>query len=183
MSCRTHRAGFTLVELILVVSLMMLAASAVASNLDSLIPQARIEACARTLASDIAAARASAIAQGLPYRLEYSIDPERPQYRIALPFKTDGGVATEDETRVYTNWKDLPEGVKIVEVTAGTRIHRTGICRIDMLPNGNTIEHVVHLERQTPKGEFYLVVQGLTGFVQFFGAEWRPDVATEGDFR
>ncbi len=176
-----QRFGFTLVELLLVVAIMMLAAAAVATNIDTLLPSTRIEASARILAADIASARASAVAQGLPYRIDYDIDESR--YRIATPFKDGGGIATEEEDRVTTEWKPFPENVVLREILVGNQTIRSGSYRIEMKPNGNTMEHVVHLERPLPPGNFYLVVQGLTGYVQFFSGDWRPEIVSESDFR
>ena len=183
MTAARRARGFTLVELVMVVAIVMLAASAVVVNLDAVLPQARIESSARELSATLASARASSIAQGLPYRLEYDLDRGNPRFRVALPFQAGGGIATDDEQRVYTDWKPLPEGVRIDEVTIGTRVHRDGICRVVFQPNGNTIEHVVKIVRDTPPGTFHLVIQGLTGFVQFYGADWRPDPVAETDFR
>lgn len=185
-----RRAGFTLVELILVVALMMLIASAVAVNLDVIVPQARIESGARLLASDIAAARASSIAQGLSYWIEYDLRSN--SYRIATPFKKEGGIVQTrpdsfddpllEEQRVTTEWKPMPAEVRIADIRAGTRIYTTGIHRIEMRPNGNTIEHTIHLLRDNPPGHIYLVVQGLTGFVQFYSGDWQPDVVDDKSF-
>ena len=165
----------------MVVSLLMIAVAFVTVRMDMLLPQTRMEACARNLAADIGNARASAIAQGLLYSLEY--DVRNSQYRIATPFRVEGGLATDDTNRVFLNWNQLPEGVKIQEIMIGNVLVRDGIRRIDIKPNGNTIEHVVHMRRDLPPGDFYLVVQGLTGFVQFFhGKDWISDTPSEADF-
>jgi len=190
MIARARRAGFSLVELILVVALMMLAASAIAVNLDTIVPQARIESGARMLASDIAAARASAIAQGLSYWIEY--DLRENSYRIATPFRKSGGImpyqksrlddVMDEEERVTTNWKPMPAEVRIASIRAGTNVYTSGVHRIEMRPNGNTIEHVIQLVRTNPPSNFYLLVQGLTGFVQFFNGDWQPEVVDEKSF-
>ncbi|MBI3817619.1 MAG: prepilin-type N-terminal cleavage/methylation domain-containing protein [Planctomycetes bacterium] len=184
-------AGFTLIELVVVLAILAICATFVVANIELMIPSTRLEACARILSSDITLARSSAIAQGLPYRIEYDIDTS--QYRVASPFKSDnsGGIATTDEERAYTNWKEFPSDVKIQSIICGLKhdskdwawqeITR-GIYRIDIRPNGNTIEHIIHLKREGTELNFYLSVQGLTGFVQLYGGDWRPDVVTDGDF-
>lgn len=182
-------AGFTLIELLAVVTILMILAASVATNIDMMIPGARLEACARILSSDITAARSSAIAQGLPYRIEYDLD--RDQYRIATPFRADGGIATNDEERVYTNWKEFPSDVKIQRIICGLRRDSKdwswnevnhGVYRVEIRPNGNTVEHVIHMKREQTNDQFYFAVQGLTGYVQFYGGDWEPDVVSDGDF-
>ena len=173
--------GFTLIELLLVVSLMMIAVAIVTTRMDLLLPATRMEAAARILAADIGNARASAVAQGLPYSIEY--DLKGSAYRVVTPFSPDGSVATDDIQRVYLPWQTFPEGVEFTELIAGSAFIRDGVYRVDIKPNGNTVEHVVHLHRAMPSAEFYLVVQGLTGFVQFYrGEDWSPDKVTEADF-
>lgn len=173
--------GFTLIELLLVVSIMMIAVALVTTRMDLMLPATRMEAAGRMLAADLGNARASAVAQGLPYAIEY--DVKNSAYRVVTPFRPDGGVATDDVQRMYLPWQNFPEGVELKDLLIGNVVVRDGIRRIEIRPNGNTIEHTVHLHRATPEGEFYLVVQALTGFVQFYKAEdWVPDTVTEADF-
>jgi prepilin-type N-terminal cleavage/methylation domain-containing protein len=173
--------GFTLIELLLVVSVLMIAVAMVTTRIDLLLPSTRTEACARMLAGDIANARASAIAQGLPYSIEYDVKGNA--YRIVMPYRIDGSVATDEESRVSMEWMHLPEGVQIKELIVGNTVYKDGTRKIDVKPNGNTIEHVVHLFRELPPTDYYLVVQGLTGFVQFYDDSWAPETVTEGDFQ
>jgi prepilin-type N-terminal cleavage/methylation domain-containing protein len=172
--------GFTLIELLLVVSVLMIAVAMVTTRIDLLIPSTRTEACARMLAADIASARASAIAQGLPYGLEYDVKGNA--YRIVTPYRDDGSVATDEVNRVAMPWTSFPEGVQLKELIIGNTFVKDGIRRVEIKPSGNTIEHVVHIQRELPPTSYYLVVQGLTGFVQFYGENWVPDAVTEGDF-
>lgn len=174
------RSGFTLIELLLVVSVLMIAVAMVTTRIDLLLPSTRTEASARMLAADIASARASAIAQGLPYAIDY--DVKENAYRIVTPFQTDGGIATDEENRVTLPWTRFPEGVELKELILGNVSFKGGVRRITIKPNGNTIEHVVHLYREIPPADFFLVVQGLTGFVQFHGSNWSADVVSEADF-
>jgi prepilin-type N-terminal cleavage/methylation domain-containing protein len=175
-----RHGGFTLIELLAVIAIMMILVAGVTTNIDMIIPSTRIEASARILASDIAAARSSAIAQGLAYRIEYDINNTK--YRIATPFRGDGGIATDDEDRSYTDWRTFPDNVKIDRIIAGTKVYTSGIHRVELQPNGNTIEHVIDLKRELPEGRFYLAVQGLTGFVQFYGADWMPETVDDSSF-
>lgn len=174
------QGGFTLIELLAVVAIMTILMATVTTNIDLMLPGSRLEASARILSSDITTARTSALAQGLPYRIEYDID--RDSYRIATPFRVDGGVATNDDERVYTSWKEFPGDVKIDFITVGTQNWNRGICRIEMRPNGNTVEHVICLKRENTQTVFYFVVQGLTGFVQFHGSDWVPEVVDDSSF-
>lgn len=177
-----HNArGFTLIELLVVIAITMILVAGVTSNIDMLIPASRIDAAARILSSDIAKARSSAIAQGLPYRLEYDIGESK--YRISTPFRGgDGGIASTDEERSCTEWQLFPENVTIDRIIVGTRVYTSGIHRIELTPNGNTIEHVVDLKRVLPEGRFYLAIQGLTGFVQFYESDWQPEMVDDSSF-
>ncbi|MFN0206076.1 MAG: Tfp pilus assembly protein FimT/FimU [Planctomycetota bacterium] len=176
-----NKRGFTLIELLAVIAITMLLVAGITSNIDMLIPASRIEAAARILSADIAAARSSAIAQGLAYRLEYDIGESK--YRISTPFRGgDGGLATTDEERSCTDWKSLPENVTIDRIIVGTRVFTAGTHRIEMTPNGNTMEHVIDLKRVLPDGRFYLAVQGLTGFVQFYESDWQPEIVDDSSF-
>jgi Tfp pilus assembly protein FimT len=178
---KIRASGFTLIELLLVVSLMMIAVAFVTVRIDLLLPSTRMEGMARVLAADLGNARASAIAQGLPYAVEY--DVRNSSYRIVTPYKPDGGVATDEVNRVFLPWTKFPEGVTVKEVIIGNTYIRDGIRRIELKPNGNTIEHTVHLVRDLPESHFYLAVQGLTGFVQFHrGEDWSPEIVNESDF-
>jgi prepilin-type N-terminal cleavage/methylation domain-containing protein len=177
---RRRESGFTLIEISAVILILALFVTMATAYLDQALPQARLESAARSLASEIANLRFTAVAQSRTFSLEYDLDGEA--YRIVTPFRADGRLAQIEEERIALEWSTLPDGVDLEDVLVAGERFTQGIYRIDFTALGHAVEHFVHLRRTVPEGRFTLAVSGLTGRVQFLdGYHERPEV-TEHDF-
>ena len=180
-SRRTRSQGFTLIEIAVAVLILSLGTTVVAVYLDSMLPNSRLQACARALASQIADARSHAITQGLSYQIEYDLDNNR--YRLVTPVKAGGGRAIRPEDRIGLDWVEFPPNVKLAGVTLGAEdTSERGIVFIDFDPLGSSVEHQVNLRRENPEADFTLQVEALTGMVRFLTGRPRIEKVDDGAF-
>lgn len=178
---RAAERGFTLLEIAVAVLILSLGTTLVAVNLDAMLPNSRLQACARALASQIADARSHAITQGIPYQIEYDLDKNR--YRLLTPFKAGGGLALRPEDRVGLEWVDFPANVKLAGVTIGAdESTERGITFVEFDSLGSSIEHQVNLRREKPEADFTLQVEALTGMVRFIAGKPKIERVDDGAF-
>lgn len=72
----TARAGFSLVELTVVVLVLALLSSVVYMTWEALLPRTRLNSAVRELASTLMETRSDAIARGAEFRIEYYFEDE-----------------------------------------------------------------------------------------------------------
>lgn len=135
--------GFTLLELVLVLALLALAATIVAVNMDALVPSSELASAAQRIMATIAHARAEAALAGADGAVEYDFSAKCVRALVPAPRRTDGR-APELVTSDFR--ADLPEGVALeaVLVSAGRPSSR-GTLRIKVRHAGGMTAHVVHL--------------------------------------
>ncbi len=173
--------GFTLIELIVAVVILAIGTTLVVVTLDEMLPQSRIQAAARNLGAQIADARSNAITQGYSYEMEYDLNEER--YRLITPFKAGGGLALHPEDRLQFDWVELPTAIELKSLTigGGEPIER-GSVFVEFDALGSSIEHDIHLHRETPAMDFTLHVDSLTGLVRFFEGPPKLEKVVDADF-
>ena len=111
-SASDPRAGFTLIEIMVVVLLLGLVGQLVVGNMGRWIPESSLDSQVSQLRSWIDYLRSEAKVQGKPYSLE--LDLENHRTRLILP-EEDKLVRTDDDTVASTipmAWEDLEKWMK-----------------------------------------------------------------------
>ena len=176
---RSGLAGFTFLELVIVVGLLALLFSVSVPSLKGLTPKYRLRTAARELGSKLEGTRLSAISRGLWMGIDYTITPgnlddtEQSYYQVIPPAPEDFPDQPFDE-RERLSKQFLPEGVRIAKVTlSGNQVVDDGSASVLFSPMGNSGSHIVVLEGLE---EQYLSVKMncITGGIDFID---RADVS------
>ena len=183
-SMRAHlRAGFTMIELMIVVAIIALMTTVITAGIDTLLPGERLNTSIRDLAGNLRNIRTQAISRGMEYRLTYDLDNNR--YRWATPFSVEGGILRqemdedwESDDRVSLSWTTLPEGVQLESVWVAGEVYSGGEIYVVFDPVGTATDHSVVLAQPQFDSRFTIEVMPLTGLTLmhddlFFRAEPR----------
>lgn len=163
------RPGYTLIELVLVLALLVILAAVTAPKLDSLYGTFRVTAAADSVRAAWAQARAHAVNEGCPYRFaiqtgRYRLAPDAPGYWA------DAGpnsLSTSSSEPPLVQEVDLPQGV---ELMAGSGAEVGGDAAgwttvATFLPDG-TARPDVELSLRAPGARpLVMRLRGLTGAV------------------
>lgn len=144
MTRHTQPAGFTLVEIMVVIAVIALAGQLVLANLGALVPSTLLDSASRQLMGQIEYLRSEAQLQSKIYQIE--LDLEEHRWRIILPpeerLVSDQTIA--DDTGL--EWRDLDDRIKFDSLQVpGGRIQRSGRARIVMDENGFTGDMILTL--------------------------------------
>ncbi len=179
---RGRRAGFTLIEISLVVVIIALLLTTATVNLDRVLPSSRSESAARELISTLDLARTSAVAQGRPYWVEVLLEEDR--YRILTPFDARGRPARTPEDRDSLSWIRLPDGVHFSGIMpAGGEYLERGRFELRFDQVGSAEELYIHLSNEA--GEGYALtarILSLTGHARVLKGTVMPPLVSEADF-
>lgn len=162
LNARTSAAGFTLIELTLVLLIVGVLVSLAAPRLARL-GEARVDASARRLATTIEYLYDEAALRGRIYRLTLDLDGARYTIRTRLPYSATAGTL-EQRWDPYAKDTDLDEGVRLVEVATATAKRERGVAAIDFVPEGNLEDIVITLVGED-LSERTLALDGVTGRV------------------
>ncbi len=179
-------AGFTLVELMVVMAIIGLVVTTVSVSMEAILPGERLNTSIRELAADLMQVRTEAISRSMEYRIVYDLDGER--YRIGTPFKAGGGrIETsldplDEEQRFYSPWKPLRPGVAIASVYTGGNIHDAGHVTVRFDALGSATDHRVIISQPAYNNAFTVEVMGLTGLIRMHDGVLTRRPATDGDF-
>ena len=160
------RMGFTLIELICVITIFLIIGIAVLPTLNGMFRDTRTQAAADLTRSRASLARAYAIEQGRNYVLEVS--PDNRQIRVAPDaFDLAGQSAVEDGNPPHTQTDTLPDTVTVtVEANGSPQVSsEDGWTRIvTFQPDGTFREPLVYVQVQEPDSlATYIEFRGLTG--------------------
>ena len=188
-SASDPRAGFTLIEIMVVVLLLGLVGQLVVGNMGRWIPESSLDSQVSQLRSWIDYLRSEAKVQGKPYSLE--LDLENHRTRLILP-EEDKLVRTDDDTVASTipmAWEDLEKWMKFDgHAFAGRPIITKGTVEITFDENGFTADQSTYLQFDEEGSELLwtLHINGLTGATSVVrnrtGERDIFRVATEADF-
>ncbi|MBL7008120.1 MAG: prepilin-type N-terminal cleavage/methylation domain-containing protein [Planctomycetes bacterium] len=177
-----NRAGFTLIEISVVVVIMALLMTTATVKLDRVLPSSRSESGARQLLSTLDLARTSAVAQGRPHWVEIQLSEDR--YRILLPYDSEGRPARAPEDRGALAWNRLPDGVHFAGIMpSGGSYQEAGVYLLSFDQLGSADELYVHLSNDA--GEGYALtarILSLTGHARVLKGVVMPPVVSEADF-
>lgn len=183
---RRLRAGFTIVEILVVVAIAGLIVGIVSVSMESLVPGERLNASIRELASELSRTRAEAISRNMEFRVEYDLENNR--YRVATPFQVGGGtVRTFDdpedgEQRYFGPWKELNPGVAFKRIVIGGVDHVGTSCYVRFDPLGAASDHSIILTQPAYDNAFTIEVLALTGLIRMHAGEYVRDLPDDGDF-
>ena len=159
-------AGFTLLELMVVMLVLGLLASLVVGNMGRWIPSASLDSQANQLRSWLDYLRSEAKIQGKPYSLELDIENHRT--RIHLP-PEDKLVSVPDDTaaaNLIMGWQPLEDWVKFEgHGVWGREIYTKGQVMITFDENGFTADQSIYLKYDEPDNKLLwsIHLNGLNG--------------------
>lgn len=170
------QSGFTLLELIVAISLVGLLVGLIVPNLGSLVPSARLDGSSKQIQAKLTLIRSEARIQAK--RMEMEFDLDRARFRIILPpeeqLTTDQVVYNDAEVRDENkDWVDLETGV----VFAGAGDARSGIIskglyRVVFDEYGFTADQVIAVKLQDDETMVWSVsIRGLTGQMEIERSE------------
>jgi len=106
---RSRRGGFTLVELIAVMTIMAILVLAVVPSLDGLVPKYRLRAGARNVAANIEHAQSEAIGKRREFAVGYDLD-ERSYWLVLPPEEEETDEEDEDDGGLFGGGEEEEEG-------------------------------------------------------------------------
>lgn len=170
--------GFTLVEVLLVLALLVLLAVVILPNLNNIRGDAYHRGAADIIRSELAAARGHAMQQGVPYRLAVNKDgtrmrraPDGPEFATVAATNEPSGAAKATEfefERVTVTRHSEP----------GTDPEADGdwVTFAVMMPDGTCREDAVVLAvKEGTGGALYVRVRGVTGSSRVLPAGSAPN--------
>ena len=187
-ACRHGTAGFTLIEIMVVVMILGLLYAIVVPNLGAFLPKTRLDKEARVLASNIDMMRSEARIQSK--RLTLQLDLKKARWRRVQPpeqqLTTDQDAWTLEEH--FDEWTDLEHDV--VYAGAGDTnegLLHNGFYGIVFDENGFTADQVVMFKLESDPSMLWSVqIHGLTGQCEivpdFDGHEHPLEETGEGAF-
>lgn len=188
---KSRSAGFTLMELIVAISLVALLVGIIVPNLGSLIPTARLDGSSKDIQSKLTMIHSEARIQAK--RMEMEFDLENARFRTILPPEDrltseqvvydDAEVPEEDK-----DWIDLADGV----IFAGAGDAKSGVItkgkyRLIFDEYGFTADQVIAVRLVDDETMVWSVsIQGLTGNIEIEESELgeiaKPTPVGEGAF-
>ncbi len=164
-------AGFTFLELVLVVVVIGLLFSISIISLRGMGPKYRLRSAARLLASDIERTRLSAISRQQWLGIRYVIDPQGnktvPYYQVIPPPPEDYPDQPLEERQLHSP-QELPTTVRFREIRlANGQTASGGDVSILFAPQGNTGSHIVVLEGAEDR-VMAIKVNSITGLTDFY---------------
>ena len=152
-----RRSGFTLVELVAVVTLLGLMLTFVTLRLDGLTASSRLRASAREVGAVVGCAFSEAVSSGSTRSLCFDI--ERGEIWVGRDLETPREEG-EDLRRLY-------DDVKFRDVQVGERVYEEpGVLSMEISPLGIGSDALVHLRSETG-AEMTVEIRPLTGTVRF----------------
>lgn len=175
-------AGFTLIEVAVVLLILSMLIGTASSNMQGLLPAAVTEAAAREMLGTMDYARTQAVARGYSYEVLFDLDEQR--YAIRTPFDTDGNPVADPDMRTRLPWRPMREGSLLVALLDDTGERRErGTWPLVFHPAGDSTDFWAYVGHEA--SELHLVtvrVLGLTGLATLMQGEVRPQSVTENDF-
>lgn len=178
------RAGFTLVELMVVVIVLGLIGGVAVTSWASMLPNQQFNSAIRELSEVLYGTRSEAIARNREYRIQYDLTKDT--YRVRTPFKPGGGFATSEEEadHLWANETNLAEsGIDLLQITVDGQTYTDGPVEVYFLPLGGSAHHVVQLRQTLFERDFTLEVLPLTGEIRMHDGLFEREPVDEGDFR
>ncbi len=158
--------GVTLIELMVVVLILSLSLTIVATRLDGITSNSRLKASARHIGSTIELLQNQGIVNGRFYFLQFDLTDNRMRWIIA-PEAAREGMDLEGETRELP-WRTLERGVVMEDLTFDDGVRKEDErINVPFGPTGMTWGFQVHLINE--EGRRYTVeANSVTGLVSYY---------------
>ncbi len=183
MGARRSAAGFTLIEIVVVLVIISMLLGTTMTNMGGLLPAAATESAAQTLISTLDLARTQAIARGYPYDVVMDLDEQK--FAIRTPFDLEGGLTMDPRERSMLPWHTMRDGTVLVAVldVTGTRRER-GIWTLTFHPAGDASDFWAYVSHTSEPDAYMTTVRvlGLTGLASVMAGEVEPPRVLESDF-
>jgi len=192
--CRSRKA-FTLIELLLTTTLLVMLASAVVINVEGIIPEYRIEGAAREIGATAAEVQSAAALSGKIHGIVYDITAGE-YWILAPPEVPEGGEAVAAQTSEIRSAKErrsesdllvplnpfrLHRSLSIKDISLGGKRTRTrGQVRVLFDPDGTGPPHAVHLADKDGK-EYTVEINPFAASVEYFEGRREFDAFFEGE--
>lgn len=182
---RRRAAGFSLVELMVVIIIIGMIGGVTVVTINSVTPNQRLNTAVRNLSEVLYEARAKAIADSHEYQIHYDLETD--SYQVRTPFRAEGGsyARSEEEEHLWIHATRLFEefGVRIEQVVLYEEVFVDGQVMIPFGPLGTTAGHSVVLYQELFDRYFTLEVLPLTGDIRFHDGVHERLRADEKDFK
>lgn len=165
-------AGFTLVELMVVVALIGLVAQLVVANLGTLIPSTTLTSQANQLVANLDFLRAEARLQGKVIHVELDLTNHR--WQIVLPPEETQVRRVDNEPKTFSlGWTALEDRAQFSGyLTAGGLMVSRGIVQIRIDENGFMPDFAIFLTLENNKEMVWTIrVRGMTGTAEVLTSE------------
>lgn len=181
---RPRTAGFTLIELMVVIIILGMIGGIAMVSWEALLPNQKFNTAVRKLSEDLHKTRSDAIARSHEFRIYYNIDTDR--YRIRTPFRIGGGLATsedENEERVWVEDTNLAlQDIDLMQVTIDDVTYYDGEVYVRFDPLGAASYHTIVLRQDAFDRNFTIEAMPLTGDIRFHDGLFKREQAQENDF-
>ena len=166
--CPRSRAGYTLMEVLVVLAILIILAAILAPTFNSFSRDTKVKAATDTIMARIADARASAIERGLPYRLALSEDGMHIRIAPDDQAYANHTVMSDDEDNPLVAEADFPKDVTVQQIMDDefqAVTDQAGWTRVaTFLPDGTCREDLAVLQVREPGVYTILIrIRGLTG--------------------
>jgi prepilin-type N-terminal cleavage/methylation domain-containing protein len=181
------RAGFTMIEVMIVVVIIGVMTITVTTTIESMLPGERLNTSIRNLSADLRSIRSEAISRGVEFRLVYDLDGNR--YRWSTPFVLGEGLARqsrdeewEEVDRMESPWQVLPQGVEFSAIYVASQPYSAGQVFVRFDPVGTASEHSVIMAQPQFNSLFTIEVMPLSGLVQMHDGLYQRQEPVDEDF-
>lgn len=187
-AARSTRAGFTMIEVVMVILLLGLVISAVVvAAAFGLRNKEQLKHEARHLGGFLEHVRTMAAINGRRYTVEYSLNEDEQRYFVWAPMTVEEGdfyEGDEEEARKPVGFHEMPtrnrgDGSRVYAVWIDRIGYGDGSStsdeqvKIDFMPTGGGHWHYVYLANED--GDFYtVVVNPFTGASEIYPGEHKP---------
>lgn len=182
---RRAAVGFTLLELLVTLTVIGLAMSVVVSGSSTLLPKTRLHSTGEELGSALGRARSWAVLEGQPFVFCYDLDART--YAAWLPYATDDEgreVGPGQTFKIATT--PLEPGIAIAQVRLpGGMVRDQGQVTLEISAMGRVPPHeLVVVNPEHPETEVLTVrVNGLANRCQVLKGDLTMQAVTDADFR
>ena len=179
----TGTRGFTLIELVVVITILALIGGIAVSSWASMLPNQQFNTAVRNLSEVLYGSRSDAIARNRQFRIYYDLDADT--YRVRTPFRPGGGFAeTDEDEHVWVHETDLKKsGIDLLQVTIDDVPYTDGVVYVRFDPLGAASHHTIQLRQEQFERDFTLEVLPLTGEIRMHDGLFERAPADEGDFK